>query len=146
MRSWLGPPRPVDEQAEERGGGGEGEEQRVAEIEETAGAERELEAFDGPSGNVELAVAIDGPVHGAEKNVPVADEREAGVGDEIAGAEDDDPAAANAERELVADTDAFGRDDHAEPVGRRHAGERVDVAGTAGARRTAEAITGLAPR
>src|SRR5690606_4983111 len=80
---------PVDDEAEEGGGGGKGEEEGVAETGEFAGAERQLKTLDGARRDVELRVAIDSPVHGAEEDVEVGDVGDAVVGDEVAGAEDD---------------------------------------------------------
>ena len=69
---------PVDHEAKERGRAGKGEEEGVAKFREIAGAEGELKALDGTRRDVELGVAVDGPVNRAEKDLLVA-----GVGDAV---------------------------------------------------------------
>src|SRR6478609_145944 len=130
--------RPVDGEADQGDDAGQAEEEDQAEMAEFLGAERELEALDGAGGNVELGVAIHGPVHGGKEQVQVARVDDAIVGDEIGGADDGEAAALDAERE-VRGLEALG-DDHDAQLALQV------LAGGVGPGDVADAVAGLAPR
>src|ERR1700694_2093577 len=137
MAVGLAPPGPVNDEAEQGDDASHGEEQAETEADTLLLAEGELKTLDGPGGDVELRVAVHGPVHGGEEEVEVADVDDAVVGDQVGRAKNGEAAAPHAEGQVVRGLEALGDD---------HDPELADqILAGGGRRRDVQAVAGFAP-